>query len=532
MTDASRTPIGFKIRELRKGLGLTQAQMAKSLEISAPYLNLMESNKRPVSDALLPNMAQLLKVDLEQLTGTTERRQMDDLAELSSDVLLDGLELEKEFAAEVVGRYPNWTRAILRLGQQYREQAQALSTLSDRFNRDPALGATMHRILNHTTAIRSSSEILGDTVAMDPEQRQRFGQIVLEESQRLSAATESLINVMGRDADTTSLHSAPQQVDDFIVHNQSFFPALEDAADDLRSRIDALGSTTESALVEFLEAAHGISVVGVKADSVDRSGFRNGSRYDEDTRTMALLEYAPGTTRRFQLARLVCSLSCPDVLEASTITPELTTDPARNQANAYLASYMASAMLFPYSEFFQDAETHRYDLQLLRQRYSASFEQVAHRLVTLRRPGEEGVPFAFLRSDPAGFVTKRYPLPGFPLPRYGNACPLWAIYPAFQTPDRIVRQVVEFASGDRYLFIARTVTKQRANFMEPRFVHSVMLMTSVLDADRTVYADGLDLDTGEFDVPVGPGCRLCSRDDCSYREEPAAVNLINVTRDT
>jgi len=128
-------------------------------------------------------------------------------------------------------------------------------------------------------------------------------------------------------------------------------------------------------------------------------------------------------------------------------------------------------------------------------------------------------------------VTKRYPLPGFPLPRYGNACPLWAIYPAFQTPDRIVRQVVEFAAGDRYLFIARTVNKQRANFMEPRFVHSVMLMCSVLDADRTVYADGLDLDSGELDVPVGPACRLCTRDACAFREEPAAVNLINVTRD-
>jgi len=109
--------------------------------------------------------------------------------------------------------------------------------------------------------------------------------------------------------------------------------------------------------------------------------------------------------------------------------------------------------------------------------------------------------------------------------------PLWAIYPAFQTPDRIVRQIAEFAAGDRYLFIARTVNKQRASFMEPRFVHSVMLMCSVLDADRTVYADGLDLDSGELDVPVGPACRLCTREACTFREEPAAVNLINVTRD-
>src|SRR3546814_14887319 len=93
----------------------------------------------------------------------------------------------------------------------------------------------------------------------------------------------------------------------------------------------------------------------------------------------------------------------------------------------------------PYGRFLEDAVRARYDVDLLRRLYAASVEQACHRLVTLRRPGAEGIRFAFIRSDPAGFVTKRLPLPNLPLPRYGCACPLWAVYRAFQTPEAVVR---------------------------------------------------------------------------------------------
>src|SRR3546814_17716714 len=103
----------------------------------------------------------------------------------------------------------------------------------------------------------------------------------------------------------------------------------------------------------------------------------------------------------------------------------------------------------PYQRFLEDAVRTRYDVDLLRLLYAASVEQACHRLVTLRRPGAEGIRFAFIRSDPAGFVTKRLPLPNLPLPRYGGACPLWAVYRAFQTPEAGVRQLAEFPSSAR-----------------------------------------------------------------------------------
>src|SRR3546814_9683149 len=97
----------------------------------------------------------------------------------------------------------------------------------------------------------------------------------------------------------------------------------------------------------------------------------------------------------------------------------------------------------PYERFLEDAVRTRYDVDLLRRLYAASVGQACHRLVTLRRPGAEGIRFAFIRSDPAGFVTKRLPLPNLPLPRYGGACPLWAVYRAFQTHEAVVRQLAE-----------------------------------------------------------------------------------------
>jgi predicted transcriptional regulator len=199
----------------------------------------------------------------------------------------------------------------------------------------------------------------------------------------------------------------------------------------------------------------------------------------------------------------------------------LSTPTARRLASRAVGSYLAGAIVFPYERVLADAEAAAYDIDFLRQAYRASFEQVAHRLVTLRRPGQQGIAFGFLRSDPAGRLTKHFPLPGLLLPNSGHACPLWAIYGAFRTPDVPLRQVVRFSDGSRYLFLARTVQRRTAAFREQVVASSVMLACDVLQADRTVYGAGLDLPDLSADVPVGPNCRLCPRRDCASRQEEA-----------
>src|SRR5581483_961384 len=182
------------------------------------------------------------------------------------------------------------------------------------------------------------------------------------------------------------------------------------------------------------------------------------------------------------------------------------------------------AILMPYAAFRAAALERRYDVEALARRFGASFEQACHRLVTLRRPGAEGIPFGLMRVDAAGYVSKRFPLPDLLLPRYGNACPLWALYAAFQTPGTVVRQLAEFPTGDRFLFVALAVEKPRPAFALPRRLMSVMLACNALHADRTVYADGLDLASSARATPVGANCRLCVRRECSYREEDPIID--------
>ena len=47
------TPLGAKLRLLRRREGLTQSQLAGRLGISPSYLNLIESNRRPLPAAMM-----------------------------------------------------------------------------------------------------------------------------------------------------------------------------------------------------------------------------------------------------------------------------------------------------------------------------------------------------------------------------------------------------------------------------------------------------------------------------------------------
>jgi len=259
-------------------------------------------------------------------------------------------------------------------------------------------------------------------------------------------------------------------------------------------------------------------------------GYRRASagtlfEYDAQGRKLVMDETLPAPTRRFELARLAADLFRQGARLSAEMdaSPQLRSAAARRRARRVLSSYVAGAVLFPYADFREAAVASRYDIEHLVRRFDASFEQVCHRLTTLQRPGAEGIPFGLMRVDAAGYVTKRLPLPRLLLPRYGNACPIWALYAAFQTPGEIVRQIAEFPTGDRFLFVACAVDKVRPAYAMPRRLMSVMLACDVLHADRTIYGEGLRLASAAKAVPVGSNCRLCVRNDCAYREEDPIV---------
>ena len=82
-------------------------------------------------------------------------------------------------------------------------------------------------------------------------------------------------------------------------------------------------------------------------------------------------------------------------------------------------------------------------------------------------PKARGVPFSFVRVDRAGNMSKRQSATGFPFSRSGGTCPLWNVYEAFNAPGRVITQIAAMPDGQRYLWIARTVTHQHGGYGQP-----------------------------------------------------------------
>jgi predicted transcriptional regulator/transcriptional regulator with XRE-family HTH domain len=515
-----RAPIGIRISSRRKALGLRQADLARRAGISASYLNLIEANKRQVAGALLKRIASGLDIDIEQLTGESEHRLIQELEEALADPALASSNAIPVDARELVASRPEIAAIIVRLHRAYEDATTSAEAYASRLRADPLLAELLHQILSGITAVRSSAEILTDVADLEAPARERFAQAISREAQGLTSVAQTLLGQFDVASQAARGASPRRELDDLLFGSDNYFPTLEQAAQDIRTD---LGETapSEAGLANALSVRFGIAVVRTAEDRRDGNGFPAQYGFDRATRELWFKNGATLATRRFQMARMLSELSQMPVIEALLASPLLTTDAARSLARSALSSYLAGAVLLPYDAFLDDAERVRYDIEALRERYSASFEQVAHRLVTLRRPGATGVPFGFLRSDPAGRLTKQFPLPGLLLPGSGHACPLWAIYGAFRTPGSLVRQIVRFPDGSRYLFIAQTVSRRPVAHSDAVLSTSIMLACAVLDADRTIYADGLDLLDQRADTPVGPACRLCTRADCASRQERA-----------
>lgn len=513
-----RTLVGPKIRDRRKALGLTQAGLAHCVGISASYLNLIESSRRPIAGALLKRVADALSVPVEAFDRAAERRLIDDLSEAAIDPAIGSPAPDPASAADLAAQHPQWAQALVSLHRGLRGSRQTVAALTDRLNQDPFLGDAVHRLLTQATAIRAASEIVTDQGELDAAQRARFLAIIGDDSRRLAEVASALAGFFEPSRVSARSLTPMDDVDDFIVENDSHFPTLEAAAQAVRAAVGGPGSDIERRLVRYLQRAHGVQVALAAELPPETTGVHRGAWFDAGTRRCKLLEALPGTTRRFALARLAAELASGaaiDALLAASPPPEA----ARDGVRRALIAYTAAAVLMPYDAFLAAAQRSRYDIDQLCRHFGASFEQVCHRLVTLRRPGAQGVCFGFIRADPAGHMTKRFPLPGMPLPRYGNACPLWAVYKAFQTPGVLERQLVEFPNAQRFLLLARAVEKPRLTWRVPRRFVSVMLSCDALHADQLVYADGLDLSSAAPAVPVGQTCRLCPRADCDWRQE-------------
>ncbi|MBX6425783.1 MAG: DUF2083 domain-containing protein [Variibacter sp.] len=327
--------------------------------------------------------------------------------------------------------------------------------------------------------------------------------------------TLAAARLAGRDG--VGLHDSNpvEQVRDLIEANRNHFPEIETAAEELRDELDVPAHELFRALSERLRERHG-TLVRVLPVDVMRDTLRRWVRHQ---RQLHLSELLDGPGRVFQLAFHLALVEAGAPIDRIVAKAGEMDDIARRLYRVSLANYFAAAVIMPYGRFHEAAERLGYDLGLLGQRFGASFEQVCHRLTTLQRPNARGVPFFMLRVDHAGNVSKRFSSGTFPFSKFGGTCPLWNVHATFDTPGRIVTQIIELPDGQRYFSVARTVDRAVVPHAHPQPRYAIGLGCELKYASRLVYSARLNLEAAEA-TPIGINCRLCERLHCAQRAEP------------
>ncbi len=314
-----------------------------------------------------------------------------------------------------------------------------------------------------------------------------------------------------------------EEVSDVLQENQNHFPALEEAAERLAEQAGLERPDAYPGLLRLL-AEDGISVE-VAPHPAARGAMRY---YDRETRRLHLSEMLTGYARNFQLAHQIGLLRLTREFDRIIEKSRLTTPDSVTLCRVSLANYFAAALLMPYRPFLESARTFRYDIELLERRFGVSFEQVCHRLTTLRRPGEEGVPFHFIRVDIAGNISKSYSASGIRFARFSGLCPRWNVHSAFMTPGMMRTQLSRMPDGTTYLCVARTVRQSLGGFGAAHPLHAISLGCEVSHAKHLVYGDSVDVNNPKAAVPIGITCRLCERMDCEQRAFPPIHRKLDI----
>ncbi|MBN8819375.1 MAG: DUF2083 domain-containing protein [Sphingomonas sp.] len=325
--------------------------------------------------------------------------------------------------------------------------------------------------------------------------------------ERLQLAQRREMGSAGAGADL-AMADPVAEARNFLAARRNCFPLLDDSAAAVAEELRG----TE-ALARRFEDRHGLRVVFVDPDVI-----LGAQRFhDLHRRQLMISQRLDQSARRFQLALQLALLEAGAEIERLLGEGQFSSDNARRMARRALAGYWAAALLMPYRPFLRAARQARYDVEALSRAFAVSFEQVAHRLTTLQRAGEEGVPFFFIRLDAAGNVSKRLDGAGFPFARHGGACPLWSVHSVFQTPGRIVPQRLELPDGQRFFSIARTVSAGGGSWGAPSAMRAVALACAEEHMGALVYGEGAQ---EQVPTPIGVACHLCHRPRCIARAAP------------
>lgn len=305
---------------------------------------------------------------------------------------------------------------------------------------------------------------------------------------------------------------AGDQVREFFNRMHNHIPELDELAERLFAEWGLSPGHVAPRLRQLLADRHGVLV-----EVAALQAGREKRQFDAEARRLWLPDYLEPGQQAFQMAAELALHGYLPQIDAVIARAGFHDEARIAQARIGLSNYFAGALVMPYMRFLRAAEASSYDIELLAHQFGVGFEAVCHRLSTLARRSAPGLPFFFIRVDRAGNVSKRHSATDFHFSQVGGSCPLWIVYEAFNQPGRILTQTARMPDGRRHFWLARQVSSGPVGHGQPRKTFAVALGCDLQHAERLVYSLGLDVQSPGNSVSIGPGCRVCPREDCMQR---------------
>lgn len=354
-----------------------------------------------------------------------------------------------------------------------------------------------------------------------------------DEISEFLATTPQAAAAFARLYDQGGIGSGPVEDDALVASRREIerwrnhFADLDHAAEALADEMRLSRSDLDSALTERLREKHQLSVRILPVD-VMPGAIR---RLDLHARQLQLSEMLDRSSRNFHIALQIAQLEQREAIDNLVAGSQLADSSARQLFERHLTGYVAAALLMPYGRFLRACEQSGYDLTVLQRRFGTSFEQVAHRLTTLQRVGQRGLPFFMARVDRAGQFSKRFSgASGATLLESEASCPLWIVHQAFERRGDLCVQAIDVDGADggpsHWLTMARTVDASGASG-DARF--AIVLGVEARLASDLSAAKGIRLDA-DGATAIGMGCARCHIVDCRQRSLPPRGLPLQVDR--
>ena len=221
---------GTRLRNRRMDRGLKQADLARTIGISASYLNLIEHNRRRIGGRLLNDLARALDIDSDLLVEGTGGAVLAPLREAAAGFPEAGVEAAR--AEDLIARYPGWAALITAQRARITQLEARVEGLTNRLAHDTQIATSLHEVISTATAIRSTASILAETPDLDRDWQSRFHRNMDGDSQRLAESSQVLLGLLDMEAEVAGQAVSPVEQAEAAFAQVGFHLAELDAGKD------------------------------------------------------------------------------------------------------------------------------------------------------------------------------------------------------------------------------------------------------------------------------------------------------------